>query len=58
MSTQGKKRKQVEVIDGAILAANLTKDAAATIAVLSPLKASMGMLVTLLESIKAGQSLN
>jgi hypothetical protein len=55
MYTQGKKRKRPEVINGAILAVNLAKDAAETTAILSPLKASMGILVTLLESIKASQ---
>jgi hypothetical protein len=58
MSAQGRKRKRPEVIDGAILAANLAKDAAETISVLAPLKASMGMLTTLLESIKVNHSLN
>jgi hypothetical protein len=58
MSAQGRKRKRPEVIEGAILAANLAKDAAETISVLAPLKASMGMLTTLLESIKVGHSLN
>jgi hypothetical protein len=58
MYTQGKKKKRPEVIDGAILAANLAKDAAETISVLAPLKASMGMLTTLLESIKVSHSLN
>ncbi|PVF98472.1 hypothetical protein CPB86DRAFT_784708 [Serendipita vermifera] len=49
---EGRKRKRQEVIDGVILTANLTKDASRAIAVLAPLEASMGMLITLLESIK------
>ncbi|CAG8620682.1 3261_t:CDS:2, partial [Acaulospora colombiana] len=56
MSSHGKKSKRQEVLDRAILAANVTKNASEMIAVLGPLKTSMGMLISLLESIKEVQT--
>ncbi|PVF98473.1 hypothetical protein CPB86DRAFT_873331 [Serendipita vermifera] len=56
MSLHGRKRKRQDVIDEAILAATVAKNASDMIAVLAPLKATMGMLIAFLESIKDVQT--
>jgi hypothetical protein len=52
--SKGKKRNLDEVIDGAILGAKVAKEAGESVPVLSPLKASMGIVITLLENLKVG----
>jgi hypothetical protein len=51
---KSKKRPIEEVTDGAILVAKVVKDASESLPVLAPLKASMGIVITLLENLKVG----
>ncbi|PVG00371.1 hypothetical protein CPB86DRAFT_729488, partial [Serendipita vermifera] len=54
MSVRGKDKKRHldEVINGALFAAKVTKDANESFAILSPLKPAMGALINLLENMK------
>jgi hypothetical protein len=56
LNTKGKKGRLDEAIDAAILVAKVTKDVGESVPVLSPLKASMGIVITLLENLKVSRS--
>jgi hypothetical protein len=47
-----KKGRLDEAIDAAILVAKVTKDVGESVPVLTPLKASMGIVITLLENLR------